>query len=77
MYLSVPTIFGAVIVVNTNLLDWSFSFSLLEIFFGFILSFVFAFFTIDVFLKILKKMSLTVFVIYRILLAILMFVYLF
>ena len=77
MYLSVPTIFGAVIVVNTNLLDWSFSFSLIEIFFGFVLSFVFAFFTIDFFLKILKKMSLTVFVIYRILLASLMFVYLF
>ena len=77
MYLSVPTIFGAVIVVNTNLVDWSFSFTWLEAFFGFILSFVFAFFTIDFFLKILKKMSLTVFVIYRIFLAILMFVYMF
>ena len=77
MYLSVPTIFGAVIVVNTNLVDWSFSFTWLEAFFGFILSFVFAFFTIDFFLKILKKISLTIFVIYRILLAILMFAYMF
>ena len=77
MYLSVPTIFGAVIIVNTNLVDWSSSFSWLEALFGFILSFVFAFFTIDFFLKMLKKMSLVVFVIYRILLAILIFTYMF
>jgi len=77
MYLSVPTIIGAVLLINTNLVDTSFYFSWLEILFGFILSFIFAFFTIDFFLKILKKMSLTVFVIYRIFLAILMFVYMF
>ena len=75
MYLSIPTILGATLLINIKLINNLSYFSWVEAFLGFILSFIFAFFTIDFFLKILKKISLTIFVIYRILLAILIFVY--
>ena len=69
MYLSVPTILGASFMVNTKLLNNLTSFHWIEAFFGFSLSFIFALLTIDLFLKILRKINLTIFVIYRIIIS--------
>ena len=71
MYLSIPSISGAAFLIIFQITKNISSFSWFEIFFAFILSFIFAFMTIDFFIKILRKINLTFFVIYRIIIAIL------
>lgn len=71
MYLSIPTILGASLLIISEIGIKTYSISWFECFSVFILSFLFAFITIDFFIKILKKINLTFFVIYRIFIAVL------
>ena len=71
MYLAIPSVSGAVFLSIIEITRNTSSFSWLEIFSVFCLSFLFALVTIDFFIKILRKINLTFFVIYRIIIAIL------
>jgi len=70
MYLSIPAILGASFLIIIEIIRNASLYSWTEIFSVFILSFFLAFITIRFFMKILKKINLTFFVIYRIVLGI-------
>ena len=76
MYLSIPTITAASLIIIIDLVNKTSSFYWIEIVLAFVLSFIFALVTIDFFLKILKKINLTFFVIYRIIIS-LLFIFIF
>jgi len=76
MYLSIPTISAASFIIIIDLINKTSSFYWIEIFIAFVLSFIFALVTIDFFLKILKKINLTFFAIYRIIIS-LLFIFIF
>ena len=75
MYLSIPTIFGASFLIILDILKENSLILWLEIFSIFILSFIFAFFTISYFFQLLKKFNFTIFVVYRIAFAILVLIF--
>jgi len=71
-YLSIPALLGASFLGIKDLFKEDIKFNFL-ILIGVFLSFIFSLITIKIFLKFIKKFSLTVFVIYRIFLAIILF----
>ena len=71
-YLSIPALAGASILSFKNLSEKSFEINLF-IFISIFLSFIFSFLTIKFLLYYLKKFSLNIFVCYRIILSILLF----
>ena len=71
-YLSIPALAAASILGIKDLLDQSIEFNLFALV-GIFLSFIFSFLTIKFFMKYIKEFSLNVFVIYRILLAAILF----
>ena len=71
-YLSIPALLGASVLVIKDLFQENIDFNLLVLV-GIFLSFIFSLLTIKVFLKFIKKFSLNIFVIYRIILAIILF----
>ena len=75
MYLSIPTIFGASFLIILDILKENSLIFWIEIISIFSLSFLFAFFTISFFLELLKKFNFTIFIIYRILVAILFLIF--
>ena len=71
-YLSIPALLGASVLGIKDLFQENIDFNLLVLV-GIFLSFIFSLLTIKVFLKFIKKFSLNIFVIYRIILAIILF----
>ena len=71
-YLSIPAISGAGFISFKNVTYENFDFNIIFLF-SIILSFLFSFLTIKYFLIFIKKFSLNLFVIYRILLSLLLF----
>ena len=71
--LAIPALAGASILGLKDIIDQSFEFNY-HAFIAIALSFLFSFFTIKFFLKYINKFSLSLFVIYRILLAIILFI---
>ena len=71
-YLSIPALAAASILGIKDLLDQNIEFNLFALV-GIFLSFIFSFLTIKFFMKYIKEFSLNVFVIYRILLAAILF----
>lgn len=71
-YLSIPALLGASFLGIKDLFEQNIEFNFL-ILIGIFLSFLFSLITIKFFLKFIKKFSLTVFVIYRIFLAMILF----
>ncbi len=71
-YLSIPALLGASALGIKDLLKENIDFNLLVLI-GIFLSFIFSLITIKIFLKFIKNFSLSMFVIYRILLAIVLF----
>ena len=69
MYLSIPAILGATLLIFFEILKKNSFFLWIEVSLVFILSFLLAFLTISFFLKLLKKINFTIFVIYRIVIA--------
>jgi len=71
-YLSIPALMGASVLGVKDLFQENIEFNFLAVL-GVLLSFIFSLMTIKFFLKFIKKFSLSVFVIYRILLSIILF----
>tara|TARA_B100000427_G_C15465110_1_gene575887 strand:+ start:396 stop:1163 length:768 start_codon:yes stop_codon:yes gene_type:complete len=71
-YLSIPTLAGASILGIKDLFEKNIDFNLLALS-GIFLSFIFSLLTIKLFMKYIKKFSLNLFVIYRIILSIILF----
>ena len=71
--LAIPALAGASVLGLNDINNQNFEFSYL-IFVSIILSFLFSYFTVKFFLKYVNRFSLNVFVIYRILLAIILFI---
>ena len=69
MYLSIPTISGATFLMFFDLIKENSFFLWIEVISVFFLSFLFAYFTISFFIKLLKKINFKIFVIYRIIVA--------
>ena len=72
-YLSIPALTIVSLFGIYKLGEKSFEFNML-VFFGVILSFIFSFITIKFFLKFIRKFSFNIFVIYRIILALILFI---
>ena len=70
--LSIPALAGASILGLKNVFEQNYEFTYL-IFLAVLLSFIFSYFTIKFFINYINKFSLTVFVIYRIVVAIMLF----
>ena len=70
MYLSIPAISGATFLMFFDVLKQNSFFLWIEIITVFFLSFLFAYFTISFFIKLLKKVNFKIFVIYRIIVAV-------
>ena len=78
MYLSIPTILGASFLIILDILNENSLILWIEVISIFFISFLFAFFTISYFLQLLKKINFTIFILYRIIIAILfLYIYLF
>ena len=71
--LAIPALTGASILGLKNIIDQSFEFNYL-VFIAITLSFLSSYFTVKFFLKYINKFSLNVFVIYRIIVAIILFI---
>jgi len=71
--LAIPAIAGASVLQLKNAIEQSFELNYL-ILISIILSFLFSFFTIKLFLKYINKFSLNVFVIYRIIISVILFI---
>jgi len=76
MYLSIPAISGATFLMFIDIVKKNSFFLWIEVISVFFLSFLFAYFTISFFLKLLKKINFNFFVIYRILVAIFFLIFL-
>ena len=70
MYLSIPAISGATFLMFFDVLKQNSFFLWIEVITVFFLSFLFAYFTISFFIKLLKKVNFKIFVIYRIIVAV-------
>ena len=75
MYLSIPVISGATFLMILNVIEQNSTLIWIELISVFFLSFLFAYFTIDFFIKILKKINFKIFVIYRIIIAIIFLIF--
>ena len=71
--LSIPALLGASVLGLKDILNQSFQFNYL-VFLAIILSFLFSYFTVKFFLEDINKFSLSIFVIYRIIVAIILFI---
>ena len=71
-YLAIPALIGASSLGIKDLFNESVDFNILVLF-GIFLSFIFSLLTIKIFLKFIKNFSLNVFVVYRLLLAVVLF----
>ena len=71
--LAIPALAGASILSLKDIINQSFEFNYL-VFIAITLSFLFSYFTVKFFLKYINKFSLSLFVIYRILVAIILFI---
>ena len=71
--LAIPAIAGASVLQLKNAIEQSFALNYLMLI-SIILSFLFSFFTIKLFLKYINKFSLNVFVIYRIIISVILFI---
>ena len=71
--LAIPALAGASVLSLKNVTEQSFEFNYL-IFIAITLSFLFSYFTVKFFLKYINKFSLNIFVIYRIIISIILFV---
>jgi len=71
-YLSIPALIGASVLGIKDLFNKSIDFNVL-ILLGIFLSFIFSLVTIKIFLRFIKNFSLNIFVLYRLLLAIILF----
>ena len=71
--LSIPALLGASVLGLKDILNQSFQFNYL-VFLAIILSFLFSYFTVKFFLEYINKFSLSIFVIYRIIVAIILFI---
>ena len=71
--LAIPALGGASVLSLKDILDQSFDFNYF-ILLSIILSFLFSYFTVKFFLKYINKFSLSIFVIYRIVVAIILFI---
>jgi len=71
--LAIPALTGASILSLKNVFNQSFEFNHL-VFVAIILSFLFSYFTVKFFLKYINKFSLSIFVIYRIIVALILFI---
>ncbi|MDA7580896.1 undecaprenyl-diphosphate phosphatase [Candidatus Pelagibacter sp.] len=71
--LAIPALIGASILSLKDVINQSFEFNYL-VFISIILSFLFSYFTVKFFLKYINKFSLSIFVIYRIVVAIILFI---
>ena len=71
--LAIPALTGASILSLKDIINQSFEFSYL-VFIAIILSFLFSYFTIKFFLEYINKFSLNIFVVYRIIVAIILFI---
>ena len=71
--LAIPALAGASVLGLKDIIDQSFEFNYL-IFIAITLSFLSSYFTVKFFLKYINKFSLSIFVIYRILVAIILFI---
>ena len=69
MYLSIPAISGATFLMFFDIIKQNSFFLWIEVISVFFLSFLFAYFTISFFIKLLKKINFKIFVIYRIIVA--------
>lgn len=72
-FLSIPALIGASILSLNNLADKSFEFSL-AILFSILFSFIFSYMTIKFLIYYLKKFSLNIFVYYRLILSLILFI---
>ena len=70
LFLSIPAILGAATLKSLNVMSNESIYFTNDIVIGFCLSFIFAFFTIKIFMNYIEKASLQIFVIYRIILGI-------
>ena len=71
--LAIPALLGASVLGLKDILNQSFQFNYL-VFLAIILSFLFSYFTVKFFLEYINKFSLSIFVIYRIIVAIILFI---
>ena len=71
--LAIPALAGASVLSLKDILDQSFDFNYF-ILLSITLSFLFSYFTVKFFLKYISKFSLNIFVIYRILIALFLFI---
>ena len=71
--LAIPALAGASLLGLKDIINQSFEFSYL-VFIAIILSFLFSYFTIKFFLEFINKFSLNVFVIYRVIVALILFI---
>ena len=71
--LAIPALAGASVLSLKNILDQSFDFNYF-ILLSITLSFLFSYFTVNFFLKYISKFSLNIFIIYRILIALFLFI---
>ena len=71
--LAIPALVGASVIGLKDIINQSFELNYI-VFVGIVLSFLFSYFTIKLFLEYINKFSLTVFVIYRIAVAIVLFI---
>ena len=69
MYLSIPAISGATFLMFFDIIKQNSFFPWIEVISVFFLSFLFSYFTISFFIKLLKKINFKIFVIYRIIVA--------
>ncbi len=68
--LAIPTILGALTLLVLDLNNENVAFELLNLIIGFLTSMIFAFLTIKIFLKVVEKIGMIPFVVYRVLLGI-------